>query len=578
MEIQRFVFNCLFQVAVFIMFFRYVALSVVKTLQSMARKICVNVQQELNVFREFREDRNSPVWDKGRLFESFMKGEDYIVCAQSKRKNSLFPPPVKTWKGFSVSADPLNQERFLELNVFLGSQLSTYLKTRSEQESRDRTQPVSCEKDFRQQETKDSAMGDGKKSRAVNGKKVRCEVKVTKITPLSEIMAVMARVKKKKKTSRFKTSTFANKAMKRNNSDVDDSFGEKESVNPTVKRRRYAKVVERKNTKMSEGWSQPRKDSRRHTEKAFKNKRQDSDSNNARNKQSSEAEIRPLSPFPGHSKKRKANQKEAGNIKKMMNDKLPLPVASVNQPVTEESMDYKEELLSASASITELVSLMEKLFISKSESTEPADHVVGPHEQELPVVKACYVSDYPQDNDDESDDAEYNLSPELKSLPEQAADHVVGPYEQELLFAEACHVSDYPDPDNTDGSDNAEYHLFAELKSLPEQAADHVVGLYEQELAFAEGCHVSDYPDSDNGDESDDAEYHLFAELKSLSEQAADHVVEPYEQELPFAEACYVSDYLDSDNGDESDDAEYDLFPELKSLPEQVLMLMSMLQ
>ena len=529
MEIQRFVLNCLSQVAVIVMLFRYVALGVVKTLQSIARKICVNVQQELNVFREFREDRNSPVWDKGRLFESFIKGEDYIVCAQSKRKNSLFPPPVKTWKGFSISADPLTQERFLELNVFLGSQLSTYLKTRSEQESRDRTQLVSCVKDFRQQETKDSAMGDGKKSRAVNGKKVRCEVKVTKITPLSEIMAVMARVKKKKKTSRFKTSAFANKAMKRNYSDVDDSFGEKESVNPTVKRRRYAKVAERKNTKMSEGWSQPRKDSRRRREKPFKNKRQDSDSNNARNQQSSEAEIRPLSPFPGHSKKRRANQKEAGNVKKMMSDKRPLPVAFVNQPVTEESMDYKEELLSASASITELVSLMEKLFISKSESTEPADHVVGPHEQELPVVEACYVSDYPPDNGDESDDAEYNLSPELKSLPEQAADHVVGPYEQELPFGEACYVSDYPDSDN---------------------------------------CH-----------ESDDTEYDLFAaELKSLPEQAADYVVRPYEQELPFAEACYVSDYPDSDNGDESDDAEYDLFPELKSLPEQVLMLMAMLQ
>ena len=450
------------------------------------------------------------------------------MCAQSKRKNSLFPPPVKTWKGFSISAAPLTQESFLELNVFLGSQLSTYLKTRSEQESQDCTQLVSCEKDFRQQATKDSAMGDGTKSREVNGKKVRCEVKVTKITPLSEIMAVMARVKKRKKSRRFKSSTFANKAIKRNYSDVGDFFGEKESVNPTVKRRRYAKVAERKNTKMSEGWSQPRKDSRRRREKAFKKKRQDSNSNNARNKQSSKAEIRPLSPFYGHSKKRKANQNEAGNIKKMMSDKRPLPIASVNQPVTEESMDYKEELISASASITELVSFMEQLFISKSKSTELADHVVGPHEQELPVVKACYVSDYAPDNDDESDDAEYNLSTELKSLPEPAADYVVGPYEQELPFAEACHVSDYPDSDNTDESDNAEYHLFAEPKSLPEQAADYVVG--------------------------------------------------PYEQELPFAEACYVSDYPDSDNGDESDDAEYDLFPELKSLPEQVLMIMAMLQ
>ena len=220
---------------------------------------------------------------------------------------------------------------------------------------------------------------------------------------------------------------------------------------------------------MSEGWSQPREDSRRRREKAFKNKRQDSDFNNARNQQSSKAEIGPLSPFFGHSKKSKANQNEAGNIKKMMSDKRPLPIASVNQPVTEESMDYKEELLSASGSITELVSLMEQLFISKSKSTELADHVVGSHKQELPVVKTCYVSDYPPDNGDESDDAEYNLSPELKSLPEQAANHVVGPYEQELPVVEACYVSDYPDSDNSDESDDTEYNLFPELKSLPEQ-------------------------------------------------------------------------------------------------------------
>ena len=303
--------------------------------------------------------------------------------------------------------------------------------------------------------------------------------------------------------------------------------GDKESVNPTLKRRRYGKVAERKKTKMPEVWSQPRKGSRRRREKAFKKKRQDSDSNNARNQQSPEAETRPLPPFFGHSKEWKANQKDAGNIKKMMSDKRPLPIASVNQPVTEESINFKDELLSVSASITELVSLMEQLVISKSESTEPADHVVRPHEQELPIVEAWYVSDYPPDNGDESDDVEYNLSPELKSLPEQAADHFVGPHQQELPVVEAWYVSDYP---------------------------------------------------PDNGDESGDVEYNLSPELKSLPKQAADHVVGPYEQELPFAEACYVSDYLDSDNGDESDDAEYDLFPELKSLPEQVLMLMAMLQ
>ena len=112
---------------------------------------------------------------------------------------------------------------------------------------------------------------------------------------------------------------------------------------------------------------------------------------------------------------------------------------------------------------------MEQLLISKSESTEPADDVLGPHEQELPVVEAYYVSDYPPDNGDESDDAEYDLFPELKSLPEKAADYAVGPYERELPFAEACHVSDYLDSDNGDESDDAEYDLFPELKSLPEQ-------------------------------------------------------------------------------------------------------------
>ena len=61
------------------------------------------------------------------------------------------------------------------------------------------------------------------------------------------------------------------------------------------------------------------------------------------------------------------------------------------------------------------------------------------------------------------------MSPELKSLPEQAANHVVGPYEQELPVVEACYVSDYPDSDNSDESDDTEYNLFPELKSLPEQ-------------------------------------------------------------------------------------------------------------
>ena len=79
MEIQRFVLSCLFEVTVIAMLFRCVALSVVKAVESMARKI----QQEFDVFREYHADKNSPVWDEGHLFEGFIKGKDYIVCVQT---------------------------------------------------------------------------------------------------------------------------------------------------------------------------------------------------------------------------------------------------------------------------------------------------------------------------------------------------------------------------------------------------------------------------------------------------------------------------------------------------------------
>lgn len=82
MEIQRFVLSCLFQVTVIVMLFRCVVLSVVKAVESMARKI----QQEFDVFCEYHADKNSLVWDEGHLFEGFIKGKDYIVCVQSRKK------------------------------------------------------------------------------------------------------------------------------------------------------------------------------------------------------------------------------------------------------------------------------------------------------------------------------------------------------------------------------------------------------------------------------------------------------------------------------------------------------------
>lgn len=76
MEIQRFVLSCLFQVTVIAMLFRRVTLSVVKAVQSMARKIRVKVQKEFDVFREHHADKNSLVWNEGHLFEGFNKDED----------------------------------------------------------------------------------------------------------------------------------------------------------------------------------------------------------------------------------------------------------------------------------------------------------------------------------------------------------------------------------------------------------------------------------------------------------------------------------------------------------------------
>ena len=180
MEIQRFVLSCLFQVTVMGMLFRCVALSVVKAVESMARQIL----QKFDVFREYHADKNSPVWDEGRLFEGFIKGKDYIVCVQSRKKNNHFPLPVKTWKGFSMISASLSYEECSPKNIFLESQLSAYFNTRGERKSRDFAPLGACEKDLCQQITKDR-MTDLKKSGALSGKEVHCKNTVNQVTPVS---------------------------------------------------------------------------------------------------------------------------------------------------------------------------------------------------------------------------------------------------------------------------------------------------------------------------------------------------------------------------------------------------------
>ena len=424
MEIQRFVLSCLFQVTVIAMLFRCVALSVVKAVESMARKI----QQEYDVFREHHADKNSPVWDEGLLFEGFIKGKDYVVCVWSRKKNNHFPLPVKTWKGFSMISASLSYEECSPKNIFLESQLSTS-NTGSEQKSRDFAPLGACEKDSCQQVTKDRMTGL-KKAGALSGKDVHCKNTVKEIKPVS--------------------------ASKRNHADT-------ELVNPTVKMRRYANVAERKQGKVSERWTS-RKDARRRKKKKFRKQRQLDANVERRSLQSSEAKIKPVSSSSfGLSKKRKAVQQEPVNVKKMMSGKRPLPFASVNEHSFEETVNHKQETLLAAYSVTELVSLLDQLSISKA--TDLADYGAEPslvHElsPEEPGDVSHYTdSDADDDDDDDTYEAEYDLFPdlflELKSLPVSAE--------------EAGDVFDYTDSDSDDDTYDAEYDVFPELKSLPEQ-------------------------------------------------------------------------------------------------------------
>ena len=55
MEIQRIALSSIFKVTVIAMLFLSVALNMVRTLQNMARKICFDVEQKFDIFREFHE-------------------------------------------------------------------------------------------------------------------------------------------------------------------------------------------------------------------------------------------------------------------------------------------------------------------------------------------------------------------------------------------------------------------------------------------------------------------------------------------------------------------------------------------
>ena len=85
----------------------------------------------------------------------------------------------------------------------------------------------------------------------------------------------------------------------------------------------------------------------------------------------------------------------------VMDAKRPLPVTPFTMEQAKESMETDQELLHTTSSMTELVSLMEQLTILRPEDED----------YDVPLV-------FDSDSYDESD-AEYDLYPELQSLPEQ---------------------------------------------------------------------------------------------------------------------------------------------------------------
>ena len=75
MEIQRIALSSIFKVTVIAMLFLSVALNMVRTLQKMARKICFDVEQKFDIFREFHEGvERKTSFTNNSFFGVFRKG------------------------------------------------------------------------------------------------------------------------------------------------------------------------------------------------------------------------------------------------------------------------------------------------------------------------------------------------------------------------------------------------------------------------------------------------------------------------------------------------------------------------
>ena len=420
MDRERPVFRSLISVIVITTFsVPCVVIMTLKAVINVAKKISGYVEQEVDLFHEFYEDNKVPLWDEAGLFEGFIKGMDYEVCVQSKKKNNLSFWPL-----------PLVTKEISSRKLILGSRLQcapsqVYSRTSgkytlvSDHESQDCVKIDASVRSSNHQATNDIVKGR-------NGIIVRCKAVVTKLIPLSETMTILSR-SKVQKGKRFKksrktgsSSCGVNIAKKRSESEAADGDWSKQAV----KKQRTKMPVAEANLQKIPVPSKSRKKSKKKTCEKYLNSFTE-----VRRSESSAA------PYIGQIAEKLELRQESINERKMVNATSPLPVkpfivqstedmdiyqhqeslpvTPVNVQSTEESIidvDRHQESLPDAPSITELVSLMEQLHITP--------YVAPPCD----VLERDLSLSIPDVSDSESDDeceGEYDLFPELQSMPEQ---------------------------------------------------------------------------------------------------------------------------------------------------------------
>ena len=324
MDRERPVFRSLISVIVITTFsVPCVVIMTLKAVINVAKKISGYVQQEVDLFHEFNEDDKVPLWDEAGLFEGFLKGMDYEVCVQSKKKNNLsvWPLPLVTKEISSRKLHILGSElQCAPSQVY--SSTSGKCTLVSDYKSQDCVKIDASVRSSNHQTTSD--IGKGR-----NGRKVQCKAVVTKLIPLSEIMTILSR-SKVKKSKRLKKSRKTrscscgvNIAKKRSESEAADGDWSKQAVK---KQRTQMPVAEENLQKIPEP-SKSRKKNKKKTSKKH------------RNSHTEERRSGSAAPFIGQIAEAMKAREEPVNERKMVNATSPLPVTKPFNVQSTEDVD-----------------------------------------------------------------------------------------------------------------------------------------------------------------------------------------------------------------------------------------------